>query len=91
MVLLYFFKFYFKNLALSTHLTEREELIETLRERENQTMIELRERDALIESLGEERDRRDQEIVRNRREFQNLLAEKERDMEKLIVKFKTRK
>ncbi|KAF7635131.1 hypothetical protein Mgra_00005412 [Meloidogyne graminicola] len=69
---------------LSTHLTEREELIETLRERENQTMSELRERDALIESLGEERDRRDQEIVRNRREFQNLLAEKERDMEKLI-------
>ncbi|KAL7073056.1 hypothetical protein ACQ4LE_008161 [Meloidogyne hapla] len=70
--------------ALSTHLTERDQRIETLREREHQTLGELRERDALIESLGEDRDRRDQEIVRNRREFQNLLAEKERDMEILL-------
>jgi hypothetical protein len=46
---------------------------------------ELRERDALIESLGEERDRRDQELVRNRRDFQNLLAEKDRDIERLLV------
>jgi hypothetical protein len=71
--------------ALSTHLTERDGLIETLREREHQTLSDLRERDALIESLGEERDQRDQEIVQNRREFQNLLAEKDRDIDKLLV------
>ena len=71
--------------ALRNQVSERDELLEELRDRELRMATELRERDALIESLGEERDRRDQELVRNRRDFQNLLAEKDRDIERLLM------
>uniref|UniRef100_A0A915N7G3 Uncharacterized protein n=1 Tax=Meloidogyne javanica TaxID=6303 RepID=A0A915N7G3_MELJA len=70
--------------TLSAQLTERDGIIESLRERESQMAADLRERDALIESLEEDRDQRDQELDKTRREFNNLLKEKDRDMEKLL-------
>ena len=75
---------------MSAQLTERDGIIESLRERERQMAADLRERDALIESLEEDRDQRDQELDKTRREFNNLLKEKDRDMEKLLVRINWR-
>uniref|UniRef100_A0A914NMR9 Uncharacterized protein n=1 Tax=Meloidogyne incognita TaxID=6306 RepID=A0A914NMR9_MELIC len=70
--------------TLSAQLTERDGIIESLRERERQMAADLRERDALIESLGEDRNQRGQELVKTRRKFNSLLEEKDHDMKKLL-------